>query len=260
MRLDYDKEAVCQAIYEAEVIVKGEKGPKTKKTFWFDKVILTSGKISMFYVDHRNLTAVPHCANVVLDAMQKVVRSYEDVDFIVSSESAGTYWGANVADRLGKGFASMRKKDEKGEIKWCGNIPIDKRIMGVDDLNTTYGTVLKLANFVKETTDAYPDRILVNVDRGEYIPENEAAFEKTGIEFLSLVTARDLIGYGLDKGLIEREALNMVESYKKDEDQCAIEIIEANPEWVRGHKRFKDALHFYRTNEKVLPVLERLVE
>ena len=98
---------ICGAIYKAEVITpKGE----LKKAFWFDKVILTSGKVSVMYVDHRTICADPEVYGSILRGFLDNVKPLNP-KFIVSSAEAGNFWGASVASTFYIGFAYLSKKD-----------------------------------------------------------------------------------------------------------------------------------------------------
>lgn len=244
-----DKDAICNAIYSTEV--KNAK-EEVKKAFWFDKIILTSGKFSICYVDHRVMTSASLYREAILSGLREEVLK-TGANHIASSERAGVYWGSVIADRLGLPFCSMGK-----DGRFCGVIPYGAKSVGVDDLNTTLGTVLKLTDNIRaEGGDI--SKIIIDIDREEYLPQNEAKFKEANIELISLVTLRELIDYGVEHGLIEEEKKDLVTSYRENPDQFAVEIIQQNPEWVKNHDRLPKAIELYKNNDTVRPVLEEVL-
>lgn len=242
------KDEICQAIYDCQIDTP--KG--IKKGFWFDKVILTSGKISVMYVDHRTMCADPNVYNVILAGLIEKAEELRP-EFIVSSAEAGNFWGGNVAKHFNIGFAYFSKK---GKI--AGAIPKGINIIDIDDLNTTLGTLIKVVKGVREYgSEIY--NVLVDIDRGEYTPKNVEEFKRLGVKLDALVMGSDLTNYGLNNDLIEPENIEMVEKYKEDEDGCAIDIIFNNQEWFREHDRLEKAKEFYKDNEKVRTAIEEVL-
>ncbi|OIO81332.1 hypothetical protein AUJ84_01315 [Candidatus Pacearchaeota archaeon CG1_02_32_132] len=244
-----ERNGISEAIYFASMqTTAGEE----KRAFWFDKVILTSGKISVCFVDHRVLTGFPEYADRVVEGLDKVVAG-SGADYIISSADAGIYWGARVAGDLGLGFVVMRKE---GDL--CGYIPKGVKVIGVDDLNTTLGTVSKLVQAVGKVNGRI-DEVVVDLDREEYEPNSERVFKESGIKLRSLVTLNQLIDYGIRHDLIDSSKVEMVHAYRKDSNMFALDIINNNFQWVAQNKRLEKAREFYKNNPKVSAALEEAV-
>jgi orotate phosphoribosyltransferase len=243
------EDKVVKAIYDTRAETPG--GPA--KGFWFAPIILTSGKISVMYANHRAMSYHPDVSGPILDEFVTTVEKL-DPEFIVSTAEAGIFWGANVARELDLGFAYLSKS---GKI--AGIIPKDiGRVTGVDDLNTTYGTLIKLVDGVR----AYGSQIeqcVVNIDRQEPTPQNQARFNELGVELIALRTAAQLIEYGLEHGLVEPEQEAIVRSYQQDPDACAIEIVQANPQWFAQSDRRVKAQAFYADNDRVRDAIEEVL-
>ncbi|UCD04195.1 MAG: hypothetical protein JSW73_00925 [Candidatus Woesearchaeota archaeon] len=246
-----NKEKVCKAIYDCNPVnMNGVEKP----AFEYGKFIFTSGKIQIFKINHRVITSDPKKRRDIVDELTYVARDW-NADHIVSSESAGIPWGTLVAYELGVGSSVIR---QNGEL--MGVIPKDvERICGVDDLNTTYRTLLCVVKGVK-SLGADIKNYTVIVDREEYTPENEAEFKKLGIKLIPLVTGAELIDYGLEKGLVRKDKIELIEQYKKDSDAVVLKIIKENPEWVLNHKRLDRTYEFYKNNDKIKKALEELIE
>ncbi len=239
---------VCQAIYDCEIT---RPDGSIARAFWFDKIILTSGKVSIMYADHRTLSSDPHAASLILDQMERLVAGQvPKAEFIVSSAEAGVYWGSIIADRLNLGFAYWSKK---GKI--AGAIPTGRDVFAIDDLNTTFGTVRKVVDGVRDYGSTI-SRVAVSIDRGEYTPDNLEWFNQADVDFDSVVKGQQLIEHGLNNNLISEEDLAMVEKYQENEDECAIDIITENAEWFRTHDRLSKAKAFYTHNDPVLEVID----
>ena len=241
MGIKINKDAVCDAIYSS------------KSALSYGKVILTSGKISVFYIDHRAILANPKNTRIISDELTKVANYFGDGKnySITSSEAAGIPWGSIVAHNLGVGFSVVRKNG-----KLMGTIPkYIEEVVAVDDLNTTLGTVLKVIETVK-SEGANIHNYIVSIDREEPTPENEKKFKESGVTLTALVTGMELIDYGFKEGLISEEQAELVRKYRRNPDDFAIEIIKENLEWIESHERLNKTKEYYARKPRVRKVLE----
>lgn len=250
-----NKDAVCEAIYSTNVV---DKNGKENKALRFDKVILTSGKFSIFFIDHRVLSANPSSYKIITNELTELARSL-GAEHVISSDAAGIFWGSVVSNNLNTSFSVMRKEtDESGLNKHMGAIPEKvNTVLPVDDLNTTFGTVNKVLTLVNSLGYSVKNYIL-SIDREEYTPENLETFKKFGTNLIPLVTGKELINYGFENNKISQDKVEMVSSYKENPDDFAVKIIEEYPEWVLNHPRLEKALKYYENNEKVLAALKKL--
>lgn len=253
---EINKDAVCNALFDTNIKANG----KLNKAIDFGKYILTSGKISCMYANHRIIPQTVKNANTILNELENVVRFETDADYIISSADAGIYWGAIVANRLKLPFSLMRKDtDENGLNKHMGIIPeYTMNVVPVDDLNTTLGTINKVLKVVNSLGHSVPDYVL-SVDREEHSDKNSEIFKEFGTKLHPLVTLKEIIDYGFEEGEISKDKLALVESYRKNPDDFAIKVIKEFPEWLINHPRLKKTQDYYVNNSRVKDVLDEVI-
>ena len=254
-----DKDAVCEAIYNTNIAVTRADGSKdVKKVFKAGYFILTSGKISPFYIDTRVLPASPGNYAVVLSELIGAAEEIVDTlgankKIIVSSESAGLAWGSPTAYELDLPWGFVRKDTPE----FAGAVPENSVAIGVDDLITTMKTTSHLVNVVR-TEGATINNVLVLVDRQEY---KQADAEKLGIKVNNLVTVDDLVAYGHNKGKLEPKLFDDIQAYKTDESQFAIRALQGQTELLLKHSRWPKVRPFYEKekNQAVLKAIDEIL-
>jgi orotate phosphoribosyltransferase len=256
------KSAVCEAIYDTKIITRKADGkPVVKEAFKAGYFILTSGKISPFYVDTRVIPAsrknYPIVLNELKYATKEIITEFNydhNNTMLVSSESAGLAWGSPTAAALGLPWGFVRKEG----FEFAGAVPAGSRALGVDDLATTLKTT-KLMVDVTRAEGAKVEDALVLVDRQEYRKED---LEKLGIRLHNLVTVvPDLVNYGLDTGQLEKRLFDDIEAYRKDESEFAIRALQGQTEFLLKHARWGKVRPFYEkeNNPKVLAVIDEIL-
>jgi orotate phosphoribosyltransferase len=257
-----NKEAVCEAIYNTKVETRKADGTTaTKNAFKAGYFILTSGKISPFYVDTRVIPASPKNYALVLSqlnyATMDIIKEFDykaHNTMLVSSESAGLAWGAPTAAAMGLPWGFVRKEG----FEFAGAVPAGSRAIGVDDLVTTLKTT-KLMVDVTRAEGAKVEDALVLVDRQEYKKED---IDKLGIRLHSLVdVVPDLVDYGLKTGKLEQKLYDDIDAYRKDESEFAIGVLQGQTEFLLKHARWGKVRLFYEkeNNPKVLAVIDEIL-
>lgn len=157
--------------------------------------VLTSGRVSNYYIDAKMTTLDPRGARVVAELILDVLRSYEvdaiggftlGADPIVAAVAAVSAEG----DRPLPAFIVRKEPKKHGERKMIEG-PFQKgwRVCIVDDVVTTGGSTLKACEAVEQEGGVVVLTLAI-VDRQEGGREN---LEARGYKFVSLLTRDELL-------------------------------------------------------------------
>ena len=157
---------------------------------------LASGRSSHYYVDGRKLTLSAEGASVIAAGVLEVLTSHPEVTAIGGlTMGADPIVGATLAAAGSQGRGSLRgflvRKEAKGHGTGKlieGPIEPGDTVAIVDDVATTGGSSLQAVAAV-EAIGAKVALVVVVLDRLEGASE---AFAAKGLNFVSLVTIRDL--------------------------------------------------------------------
>lgn len=222
-------------------------------------IVLTSGKISGYYIDHRAATSDVRLSKAIVDALTEKTKTYmsendlySDSTFIVSSADAGIYWGARVAGNVGLPWVGMRKNENL-----LGAIPANTTGICVDDLNTTYSTFIKVLKMV-EKHDAEVEQCFVNVDRVEAQKKMRDVVESYGAKLEANVTGHEIIRHGIDNGHIQSDDIDYLDHLLRAPNDFALEAIASGLDNItKGRERIDKALEYYKGNEEVYAALDK---
>jgi len=158
----------------------------------FGDFTLTSGKKSSFYVDVKKASTRPAILKIISDMMTEHIG--------IEDRLAGMELGAvpivvGLALASGKDYLIIRKgKRDHGTGKGIeGEFKPGERILIVEDVATTGGSVIKTAEILRQA-GLIVDRSLVVVDREEGASE---ALEAVGIKLIPLVRITELMEHTL---------------------------------------------------------------
>ncbi len=170
---------------------------------------LTSGLESPFYIDLRRLYSYPELAVRVVERALSTV-PFHGVEVVAGVETAGIPLAAFLACRTGLAMAYVRKNRKNHATGQAveGDVA-NKRVMVVDDVVTTGGTLLRSINYLREA-GATVVRALVVVDREQGARRLLAS---NGVEFYALTTAREIFETLWREGLIAHEDYRRVVDY-----------------------------------------------
>ncbi|WP_297499738.1 orotate phosphoribosyltransferase [Thermococcus sp.] len=156
----------------------------------FGHFVLTSGKESNYYINVKKLTTDPRALRLIAGMMAEMVREM-DFDRIAGPELGAVPIATALALETGKPLVIVRKKPKghgtgsqiEGEIK-----PGD-RVLLVEDVTTTGGSVLRAAEVI-EREGGRVVAIAVVVDR------EEGASRRIGkrYTFLPLLRVSEILG------------------------------------------------------------------
>jgi len=150
---------------------------------------LTSGKESNYYVDIKQASTNPKVLKEIAAEMAKLAED-NDYDLIAGMELGAVPLAVALALETKKPYLIIRKdKPTHGTGKQVvGNAKAGQRVLIVEDVATTGGSVVKAINAIQEEGLTI-DKILVVVDREEGAQENLKDFN---IPLVPLVRASEL--------------------------------------------------------------------
>lgn len=160
---------------------------------------LTSGKESKEYVDGKMITLSPEgaywTAEILLDLIAEdkvdaVGGLMIGADPILGALAAISYLKKKPIST----FIVRKKIKPHGKLKWIeGPVPKRGRVVIIDDVTTTGGSILEAIKIVKEHTQCEIVKVITLVDRLEGAKEK---LEKEGYHLLSIFTINDLRNAG----------------------------------------------------------------
>jgi orotate phosphoribosyltransferase len=151
---------------------------------------LASGKKSKYYIDIKKASTDPKTLKLI--ARQAALRVKEmDVGTVAGVELGGVPLATAVSMETELPLLIVRKatKDYGTKSRFVGDIKPGDRLVMLEDVTTTGGSVIDAIKLVRET-GAEVKYIISVVDREEGAKEN---LNETGTELLPLVTATDLL-------------------------------------------------------------------
>ncbi|RLG76973.1 MAG: orotate phosphoribosyltransferase [Thermoprotei archaeon] len=169
---------------------------------------LTSGIESPYYIDLRRLYSYPRIARLTAEMLLDTIDV--DYDMFVGVATAGiplaTYM-ACVADKP-LGYVRLSRK-EHGTQSVVEGVVEGKRVVVIDDVATTGGTLLTAVEVLKQH-GAEPVAVAVIIDREQGASKR---IEEHRLRFYKLLTVRELIEIARKKQLIDEETATRILSY-----------------------------------------------
>jgi orotate phosphoribosyltransferase len=129
----------------------------------FGRFVLTSGAVSDYYVDIKKASTNP----VVLKRIAEIMEEYtKDYDILAGMELGAVPLIVALSLETKLPYVIVRKeKREHGTVKQIeGDSVKDKRVLVVEDVTTSGGSVIKTVNILRQN-QAKVDEVVVVVDR-----------------------------------------------------------------------------------------------
>ena len=111
--------------------------------------LLTSGMHSNMYIEKFRILENPKSLDQVCLAMAKIIKN-DDVDLVLGAAIGGILIAGGVGRHLGKKHVFSERIDEKMELRRGFSISKEERIVIVEDIITTGGSVIELIHLVEE--------------------------------------------------------------------------------------------------------------
>ncbi len=159
----------------------------------FGHFVLTSGKESSYYIDIKKLITNPKALKLIAELMQRKAEALKiEFDRVAGPELGAVPIATALALKTEKPLLIVRKKKkEHGTGKQIeGEIREGDRVLLVEDVTTTGGSVLRAAEILEEK-GAKITAISVVVDREEGAGERI----RRKYRFIPLVTVGELFRY-----------------------------------------------------------------
>lgn len=178
----------------------------------FGEFTLASGKKSPYYFDFRVLPSYPRLYSKVIELwVSRLNELNMSIECVVGIASAGIVHAAILGYLMRKpiGYVRAERKDH-GTSKLVEGL-ISGKVLIVDDVATTGGTVQRAYNAIKEV-GAEVIAFTVILDREEGV---ESVIKELNIRFIPLMSASQVFKVLRDKNLINDETYNEVVKYLK---------------------------------------------
>lgn len=143
--------------------------------------VLSSGRHSARYLQSALVLMHPSNATALAAELIKGINA-DDYDMVVSPAIGGLVIGQEVARQLNKPFIFTERKEGEMQMRRGFSIPKDSRLLVVEDVITTGGSVRECITVVREY-GGNPTKILAVVDRA---PAQEARFDMPHHTVISL--------------------------------------------------------------------------
>ena len=111
--------------------------------------LLTSGKHSNVYIEKFRILEDPYALDKVCLAMADILKE-KDVDIVLGAAIGGILIAGGVGRHLGKKHVFSERIDDKMELRRGFSISKGERIVIVEDIITTGGSVIELIHLAEE--------------------------------------------------------------------------------------------------------------
>lgn len=188
-----------------------------------DPFTWASGWKSPFYCDNRKTLSFPDLRNFVkLELVHAVLEHFPQVEAIAGVATGAIAQGALVADALNLPFAYIRSKakDHGMQNRIEGELPVDSKVVVVEDLISTGGSSLNAVDALRQ--NGY--EVIGMVASYTYgFPIAIKAFEDAKVELVTLTNYEHVVNKALQTGYITESDVAMLNEWR------------ANPsEWKAG--------------------------
>ncbi|AHC51813.1 orotate phosphoribosyltransferase [Sulfolobus acidocaldarius SUSAZ] len=180
-----------------------------KKLLLIGNFMLTSGKVSPYYLDLRKLPNHPDIFSFVVSSAVDIVKGI-NFDMILGVVTGGVPFASFIACRLNKPMGYIRAEKKGHGTERLLEADVDgKKVIVVDDVATTGGSILKAVEEVRKAGGKV-EHALVIVDR------EEGAFEKlesVGIRLLSVYKVSEILNSLIKSNLIAESEKKLISDY-----------------------------------------------
>lgn len=171
--------------------------------------VLTSGKISPYYLDLRRLS---NHYDVFLDTVNKAIDKIKDIEFdiIIGIATGGVPFASFLACKMGKplGYIRMEKKGY-GTDKILEADVRGKKVILVDDVATTGGSLAKAVEAISsEGGNVLASLVIVDREEGA-----EKKLAEYNVKLISVYRIREILESLLNSNFISENDKNNIREY-----------------------------------------------
>ena len=200
------KQKVIQEFFDKQIVKVNVSEP----------FILTSGKTSPVYIDHRKIFSFPMLRDLIFDLWTQVLTqnhpniNYNHVVF-AGTATAGIAPAYGLASKLGAGFVYVRSKPKGHGLKALveGFVPEGSQIIVVDDMVTTGGSILQAVDSLKKE---FPHSVVLcatSISRHES-ESTIKNFQDNHCSLVSLFRVPEIFEIAFNTGLIDKSTFEVI--------------------------------------------------
>ncbi|KAG2474068.1 MAG: Orotate phosphoribosyltransferase [Nitrosopumilales archaeon] len=177
----------------------------------FGDFTLSSGKKSSYYVDLRMVASFPHQFRKMIKHLQNQIIEkvgLENFDYIVSIPTGGLVIASSLAFEIVKPLIYVRNKPkEYGTSKSIeGFIELGKKVLMIDDVVTTGGSIINAIETLKEAGIIVSDSFVI-INRMEGATES---LEAKGVKMHQLTDIFEITKILHEQNLVSNDVLESV--------------------------------------------------
>ncbi|TCP52420.1 orotate phosphoribosyltransferase [Tumebacillus sp. BK434] len=180
-----------------------------------DPFIWASGMRSPIYCDNRLTLSYPEVRDLIAEGFAELIQEkYGDVDIIAGMATGGIAHAAFVAQKLNKPMVYIRssaKKHGKGN-QVEGSLPAGKKVVIIEDLISTGGSVLEGVTAVREAGGEVLGVAAIFTYEFQKAEDNFAAAE---CQFDTLTNYSALLPTAVESGYVSETDLELLRKWKE---------------------------------------------
>lgn len=178
--------------------------------------LYASGMLSPIYTDFRLTISIPKLRDLIADGLAEVIKkNYPDATVIGGVATAGIPHAAWVAERLNLPLIYVRSKpkDHGAGKQIEGRIKQDDKVVLIDDLISTGGSVLKAVKAVQDA--GFQMAGVASIFTYEF-PDSKENFAQAKMQLHPLVAYSELLKQGHEEGKFTDDQYTYLKSWHED--------------------------------------------
>ena len=200
------KRAVAGYLLQSKAIILEPTKPFT----W------ASGWLSPIYCDNRITLSFPEIRNYIKEAFQKtIVDNFGNPDLIAGVATGAIAKGVLVADKMDLPFVYIRSSAKEHGRKNLveGRMTPGQKVVVIEDLISTGGSSLKAVDGIREAGGEVTGMVAI-FSYG--FPVAQEAFNKAGVQLVTLSDYHTLIQMALETNYIKNEQVTLLQQWRED--------------------------------------------
>ncbi len=176
----------------------------------------TSGALSPIYSDNRKILSFVNEREEIITSLGELVKETfgDNIDMVIGIATAGISWAILLAKILNKPFVYVRAQAQAEDSFVEGNVYKSQRVLLVDDVLATGGTILKIAD---RLTKEHQLHVIGAVVLFSYnITATLHEFAKRNLTIAPLTNIDEFIQLAITQQLFNITELNIVTTFLKN--------------------------------------------